>query len=858
MSPRVPHPLARQAPRSWGTVLRRLAEARVVRELEARAQAAEHLLPFVHLFNPNYIDSEFTTVLAEKLDKFIRDCEAGLSPRLMIFAPPRHGKALARGTLVPTIHGMEKVENLRVGDMVIGSDGRPTAVVAVHDWTDRPRYRVTTDDGHSVVVDAQHEWEVRLDRKGGALTVRTTEWLAARTSPRKPMIRMVRTVGAHRKLPVPPYTLGCWLGDGTSAGGSITQAAADMEHLRLGIEAEGFVVRAQNSAYGHGVLGLKARLAAAGLLKNKHIPEVYFVASVAQRMALLRGLIDTDGYVAGDGQVEFCSVNERLARGVARLVHSLGVKASVILGRATVNAKDCGPKYRVMFYMAGCCTLPRKASRTKDGVKQPGRYLSFERVEDGPTRCIQVAAEDHLYLCTDACILTHNSELVSRALPALYLGRNPHHEVISAAATGELADEFGLFVRNALNDPLFHDLFPRCQLDDSSNAVSRLTTRLRGGYRGLGVNMQIVGRGAHLLILDDPVSGRAAAYSELERTKLYAWYRTNARTRVAPGGGILVMHQRWHVNDLAGTLLAQAAADKDADQWEVLAFPAIAEDSTNDGLDRNPGQVLVPERWPLPALRSLRAGMTDEEWLALFQQRPVRESGGFFKAEWLQYHSEIPKNVYWYIGADFAGTANTHSNRTALLPYAISETGDMYLAPDFVLERMEIPDAVDKLVELIVKYKPRFVAGEKGTLQNVVNVLLKPILRKRRIYGTSIREVTRSSGKHIVAATFQARMQHRQVWLPSTQPVRSLVVPSLLNFIAGADNDDDDFIDASANLCCELDTETTPAPPPELPELDDSDDAIWERIMSNGAPPSAAPFTRFNGEAYSLATTPKR
>src|SRR5574337_1397574 len=108
-----------------------------------------------------------------------------------------------------------------------------------------------------------------------------------------------------------------------------------------------------------------------GLLRNKHIPEIYRRASVAQRRSLLQGLIDTDGHVAPDGQVEFCSVNEELARHTLMLVRSLGVKASLIQGDATLNGEFISRKYRVMFYMAGAARLPRKAARCRDNARTP-------------------------------------------------------------------------------------------------------------------------------------------------------------------------------------------------------------------------------------------------------------------------------------------------------------------------------------------------------------------------------------------------------------------------------------------------------------------------------------------------------
>src|SRR5690606_7163289 len=130
---------------------------------------------------------------------------------------------------------------------------------------------------------------------------------------------------------------------------------------------------------------------------------------------------------------------------VMALVHTLGVKASMCQGRAMLNGKDCGPWYKVSFYMAGCARLPRKAVRTKDGTRTPGRFLTIEPVEPRDTTCITVDHPSHLFLAGEACIVTHNSETFSRLLPAYYLHRHPERHVglacYGAALAWELSDD---------------------------------------------------------------------------------------------------------------------------------------------------------------------------------------------------------------------------------------------------------------------------------------------------------------------------------------------------------------------------------------------------------------------------------
>lgn len=443
------------------------------------------------------------------------------------------------------------------------------------------------------------------------------------------------------------------------------------------------------------------------------------------------------------------------------------------------------------------------------------------------------------------------SHVISRALPCFLLGRNPRWEIVAASASQDLADEFGLFTRNLINSPLFTDVFPACTLDPSSNAISRLTTLAGGGYRGVGTGTQIVGRGAHVLILDDPIKGREEAYSHTERAKLYAWYRTNARSRLAPGGGILIMHQRWHPEDLAATLLAHSADDPDASKWQVLSYPAVSPE----------GDALFPERWPLPLLRELEADAQPAEWLALYQQNPIREEGGFFKAEWFQYYSALPTHsdaapLTWYIATDFASSTSAKANRTAILPFAVTTTGDFYLAPDYVLDRLSSLDSVAALMTLALKYSKlgnlKSIISERGVLHNSILPILRAAMDKEQRW-FHVLEVTRNSGKHIVAAPYQAALQARKIWFPNNKLTTHSLVPQHLNFIEATDNSEDDGIDAAANLFLGLKGRPAihrPAPPPE--ELSDSawEEAAWDRIMSRSPRNTPAPFTRLNGLTY--------
>ncbi len=395
------------------------------------------------------------------------------------------------------------------------------------------------------------------------------------------------------------------------------------------------------------------------------------------------------------------------------------------------------------------------------------------------------------------------SQSVSRVLPNYLLGRHPRSEVLMISSTQDLADEFGRYVRNKLNDPLIQEIFPDAAIDPSANAVDKIVLKAGGGVRAVGVGGQIVGRGADWLIIDDPYKNRQQAYSANERDKLFGFYRTDCRTRLAPGARQILMHQRWHIDDLASKLLALAAADPLADQWRVVVYSAICENQETDPLGREVGWPLDPVRWPISALYAQRAILLETEWLALFQQRPVKEEGGFFKKDWMQLHSGVPdpKKLHWYIGWDGAASTSNSANKSAIVPIGFNEHGDGYIAPDFWLGRCTTLEQVLKVFDFIIKYKAIGVCVEKGMFERAIRPFYDVMIRERglreqAVYSASTHMIARTEGKHIVAIPLQARMNQRKLWFPDTPQMRSEGIPQFLNFMPDADNDEDDLVDA--------------------------------------------------------------
>ena len=352
---------------------------------------------------------------------------------ILLHGPAGSGKALALDTPLPTPTGWTTMKDVQIGDELLDDQGNPCKVTFKSEvFYNHDCYEVKTDDGASVIADANHIWPVMLQSPtvhqkrlknprmgvGGpvplkdGVSFKTTKDLAKSRSHR-PGLNVTKPINLPNiELPIDPYVLGVWLGDGNSSGGRITSSIKDQRYIRQFIEEAGYITTDHEEPINFGVLGLNKQLRLTSLLNNKHIPSVYFRASKEQRMALLQGLIDTDGYVEPKGRIEFTSTNQKLAEGVQFLARSLGVKASLKEERALLNGIDCGPKYRVGFYLEGAARLPRKALLTRNGVRTTRRYLTVTSVESVPTQCIQVDSPNHLFLCGNGLMITHNTTVI--------------------------------------------------------------------------------------------------------------------------------------------------------------------------------------------------------------------------------------------------------------------------------------------------------------------------------------------------------------------------------------------------------------------------------------------------------------
>ena len=385
------------------------------------------------------------------------------------------------------------------------------------------------------------------------------------------------------------------------------------------------------------------------------------------------------------------------------------------------------------------------------------------------------------------------STLASVAFPAWHLGRNPEHEFISCSYSGSLAMSFSRKVRHQLREPNYKNVFSGASLDPTSQSVESWLTTKGGGYVAAGVGGGITGKGAHVLVIDDPVKNREDAESEHSRSSVWDWYTSTAYTRLAPGGGILVILTRWHDDDLAGRLL-QAAADG-ADEWEVVKYPAIAE---QDEEFRAEGDALHPERYDIPSLEKIQRAIGPRDWSALYQQNPVADEGDYFNREMINYYDEADLDytrLRYYCAWDLAIGQRERNDYSVGIVVGVDEYDRLYIV-DCIRGKWDGFELVEQILDLYETWRPGVVGIEKGHIEMALGPFLQKRVRERRLNEAYFKDLkTGRRDKEARARAIQGRMQQGMVYLPKEPLWVGPLIAELLRFPNGVH---DDQVDALA------------------------------------------------------------
>jgi predicted phage terminase large subunit-like protein len=388
------------------------------------------------------------------------------------------------------------------------------------------------------------------------------------------------------------------------------------------------------------------------------------------------------------------------------------------------------------------------------------------------------------------------SELASRRFPAWYLGRNPSRQIIAASYNSELASDFGRDVRNIVAGPEYGCVFDT-RLRDDSRAADRWNTDAGGAYVAAGVGTAITGRGAHVLLIDDPLKDRAEADSEIIRDKVWNWYTSTAYTRLMPGGAVIVIQTRWHEDDLAGRLL-----DHDDGEWQVLDLPALDKD----------GKALWPEWYDEVSLDRIRKTIGPRDWSALYQQRPAPEEGDYFKADWLRPYDKAParETLRCYGGSDYAVTADG-GDFTVHVVVGLDPEGRMYLL-DLWRKQAASDEWIEAYCDLVLKWKPIGWAEEQGQIRAGIGPFLDRRARERSAFVAREAFPTRGD-KAVRAQSIRGRMAMGGLYVPSQSAWLADLRSELLSFPAGKHDDQVDALGLVGQLLDQMMAGRKPEPP---------------------------------------------
>jgi predicted phage terminase large subunit-like protein len=370
------------------------------------------------------------------------------------------------------------------------------------------------------------------------------------------------------------------------------------------------------------------------------------------------------------------------------------------------------------------------------------------------------------------------SELASRRFPAWYLDRHPDKQFISASASFALAEDFGRDVRNLMNSEEYQQVFDT-RLAEDSQARGRWTTTEGGSYFATGVGGALMGRGAHMFLIDDPFGSMADARSEPARKNVHDWFSANY-SRLEKNGKIILINHRMHQDDLSGRLLAQQAAG--GDQWTVVELKAVSSE----------GEALWPEKFDSEALARIKANTTAQDWAALYQQEPTQEVGCYFKDEWLISIIDLPPrgllNVYG--ASDYAVTSNG-GDYTVHVVIGIDPKRRLFLL-DLWRQQTSSNVWIEAWCDLVTKWKPAFWAEEKSQITSGVGPFITARARERQAY-TSREQFPTRHDKAVRAQSIRGRMELDGLYVPARAPWLADLKAELLAFPTGKH---DDIVDA--------------------------------------------------------------
>lgn len=785
-------------------------------ELATRQLSRKHLLHFIQRFHNDYRAGWVHKEICTKLEAFIDKVIKKESPRLLIAMPPRAGKLVADSTPVFTTEGWRTHGDLQPGDRVFGLDGQPVLVLACSE-PGEAALEVKTAGGASIKVHPHHEWTV-LDRAGrNAQTLETAEMarsLFVADGPNKKRARYRIPTPAPlqypaAQLPVDPYFLGVWLNNGDDAIPDDHYEDRDRA-LRPVVEALGIETASVTRHFGLGVDYIELPSTVQQQLKDlhvfgdKHIPDIYLRSSLSQRMRLFAGILDAAGSLGNSDRrvymtvypLKFRKTLEDLALGLGaspRWSRYQQPKTASVLHTFTATLPPDLPVKNPRF-----ANLRASRYDRNDGI------ISVLPCPPEPGKCIQVDAKDGLYLVGERLTPTHNSLICSQYFPAWTLGNYPGSEFISCSYALSLQSGFSRKVRGLLQDPVFRATFPLCELSPDAQNIEGWLTTAGGGFKPAGRGGPISGFGASVLCLDDLLKNAVEAESATLRDSAWDWYTSTARTRLAPGGGILAVGTRWHHDDPMGRL--EAGSTEFGDVFDVVRYPAIA---VRDEPHRKAGEALHPERYDVKELRAVQASVGPEVWEALYQQNPTPDTGGYFDLSFFRYFTETPPLLRTFAAFDLAIGKKERSDYTVGVVGGLDVEGNLYLL-DLIRDRLDSTQIVDAIFAVHAKHRTFLLGIEHGQLGMAIAPLINARCLAERIYDLAVKELMPGrADKESRARTLQGMIRQGRVRFPEFADWLGELKTEFAQFPSGQHDDQVDALAYLALMVAEI-----PAPRP--------------------------------------------
>ena len=369
------------------------------------------------------------------------------------------------------------------------------------------------------------------------------------------------------------------------------------------------------------------------------------------------------------------------------------------------------------------------------------------------------------------------SQLVSIMFPAWFLGRNPDKKVMMVSHTTDLAVDFGRKVRNLINTEQYREIFPTVALAQDSKSAGRWNTSVGGEYYACGIGSALAGRGAHLLLVDDPHSEQDVINGNFEVfDKAYEWFTFGARTRLMPAGKVAIIQTRWHMDDLTGRVVRDMGQNERSDQYEVVEFPAIL-DVTNKKTKKPEQKPLWPEFFDLEALLRTKASMPAFQWNAQYQQQPTAEEAALIKREWWREWTLETPPVCEYVIMSLDAAAETHNRAdyTALTTWGVfmneQESAYHIILLNSIKQRLEFPELKNLAMEEYADWEPDAFIVEKKSAGTA-------LYQEMRRMGLPVQEYTphRGSGDKLARLNSVADIvASGMVWVPQTRWAEEVV-----------------------------------------------------------------------------------